>query len=276
MENIEINNLIAQRLKESRQKLSQDFSKRNPLINTRFFILDNVLPQDIVLEVFQNFPNKDTFLFRDTFRERKYTFAKLNRLKNPLPGQVTDSFQSQQVIDEIKEITKMQDLEGDPSLYAGGLSRMDKSHFLNPHIDNSHDADRERYRRLNLLFYVTPNIEEKDGGNFELWDKKVKKPLKIPSKFNRLVVMETNKTSWHSVDSVQSEISRCCVSNYYFSSSSPYPAGELYYHVTSFTGRPEQSMQRIYGRVDNFLRQGVSTVLGISRGKQLSRKTLVK
>ena len=29
--------------------------------------------------------------------------------------------------------------------------------FLNPHVDNSHDANREKYRRLNLLFYVSPD-----------------------------------------------------------------------------------------------------------------------
>ena len=207
--------------------------------------------------------------FADTFREKKYTFAKLGELKNPLPEQVTDCLQSQPVIDEIKQITQMVDLEGDASLYAGGLSRMEKSHFLNPHIDNSHDVDRMRYRRLNLLYYVSPDLKEEDGGNFELWDRKVKNPLKLPSKFNRLIVMETNNRSWHSVDIVQSEVARCCLSNYYFTRSSP--TGDDYYHVTSFTGRPGQPFRIFYGRVDNFLRQKVATVLGLSRGKKLSR-----
>ena len=97
---------------------------------------------------------------------------------------------------------------------------MDKSHFLNPHIDNSHDSNKLRYRRLNILFYISPGIKESDGGNFELWDQRVKKPLKIPSLFNRLVIMETTKTSY-SVDEVISNVSRCCLSNYYFSKSSP-------------------------------------------------------
>ena len=146
---------------------------------------------------------------------------------------------------------------------------MDRTHFLNPHIDNSHDASRERYRRLNLLFYVTPGITEEDGGNFELWDEKVRNPHKIVSGFNRLVVMETTKTSWHSVDPVKSDIQRCCVSNYYFSKHSP--AGEDYYHVTSFLGRPGQVGKRLYGRLDNFLRQNIATLTGMSRGKHLSR-----
>ena len=61
--------------------------------------------------------------FADTFREKKYTFAKLGEIKNPLPEQVTDCLQSQPVIDEIMQITQMVDLKGDASLYAGGLSR---------------------------------------------------------------------------------------------------------------------------------------------------------
>ena len=83
--------------------------------------------------------------------------------------------------------------------------------------------------------------------------------------------METNNRSWHSVDIVQSEVARCCLSNYYFTRSSP--SGDDYYHVTSFTGRPEQPFRRFYGRVDNFLRQKVATVLGLSSGNKLLRQT---
>lgn len=267
--NEEITHLLVDKLRENRDKLSQDFFKPNPSTDTKFFILDNLLPEDLVINIFQHFPDKSMWNVADTFREKKLTFAKLGKLKNSLPEQVTDCLQSQPVIDEIKKITQMVDLEGDPSLYAGGLSRMEKSHFLNPHIDNSHDVDRKRYRRLNLLYYVSPNLKEEDGGNFELWDRQVKIPLKLPSKFNRLIVMETNNRSWHSVDIVQSEVARCCLSNYYFTRSSP--SGDDYYHVTSFTGRPEQPFRRFYGSVDNFLRQKVATVLGLSSGKKLTR-----
>ena len=98
---------------------------------------------------------------------------------------------------------------------------MSKEDFLNPHIDNSHDRDKKRYRKLNLLYYVTPGWEEGFGGNFELWDEKVKKE-RDNFKFNRLVIMETNKQSWHSVNIVITDKIRCCVSNYYFSPISSY------------------------------------------------------
>ena len=147
---------------------------------------------------------------------------------------------------------------------------MDMGHFLNPHIDNSHESTKKKYRRINALFYVTPNIIESNGGNFELWDKKIKEPLKIPSKFNRLIVMETNKDSWHSVDTVTSKVNRCCVSNYYYSDESP--ESYSYYHVTSFCGRPEEKFKRLYSMFDNIMRNTFTKITRISRGKQLMRK----
>ena len=142
--------------------------------------------------------------------------------------------------------------------------------FLNPHIDNSHDAARDRYRRLNLLYYASPDWSLENGGNFELWDDEVKTPKTIVSHFNRLVVMETDKNSWHSVSPVRAERPRCCVSNYYFSKLSPDTT--QYFHVTSFTGRPDEGVKRAVGVVDNALRNVVGKTLNIGRGKHLVDK----
>jgi hypothetical protein len=84
-----------------------------------------------------------------------------------------------------------------------------------------------------------------------------------------LVVMETDRRSWHSVSPVVAARDRCCVSNYYFSRNSP--EQRHYYHVTSFIGRPDQTALRVWGRIDNFARQSVAVLTGRSRGKSLSR-----
>jgi len=267
-ENIE--NIIVAKLRENSRDLSNQFFSQNNITQTKCFTLDNILPEDCVKDVYESFPPDNFWNLRDSFRERKLTFAKLAKLENPIVQYVTDAFQAPAVISEISKIVKIDDLYGDRSLYAGGISRMGKGDFLNPHIDNSHDIKRERYRRINTLFYVTPDIKETDGGNFELWDQKVIHPLTIQSKFNRLVVMETTKTSWHSVDPVKTDVRRCCVSNYYFSKSSP--TGKEYYHVTSFTGRPGQTFRRFYGQIDNPLRNLFVKLTGFSRGKGLVRQ----
>ena len=264
-----ISHLIVQRLEQDFEELQTQYCSKNKLTKTKFFILDNLLPEDLTLKIFESFPHRSQYSYRSSFREKKLTFAKLDMLDDNLADIATSGFQTKEVIDIIGKITKINDLEPDPSLYAGGLSRMDKGHFLNPHIDNSHDAFRTRFRRFNILFYVTPNIKADDGGNFELWDKDVSDCIKIPSLFNRLVVMETNKSSWHSVDIISRDIKRCCLSNYYFSKSSPH--GKDYYHVTSFNGRPNQLLLRAYSGFDNFVRQLIASTLNISRGKSLRK-----
>ncbi len=265
-----LSEIISSKLENNFEDLSRQFCLNNKHTSTKCFILDDLLPEEITTEIYNNFPSSaENYFFRDTFREKKYTFAKLNTLSNSIVEDITDSFQMKNVVNLVAKISKINGLEADPALYAGGISRMDSGHFLNPHIDNSHDGSRKRYRRLNLLFYVTPNIDATDGGNLELWDKDVKKPLKIPAKFNRLVVMETGKNTWHSVDPIVGNIKRCCVSSYFFSNNSPEDYD--YYHVTSFTGRPEQKLKRCYGAIDNFLRNSFVKITGISRGKKLSR-----
>lgn len=238
---------------------------------TRHFIVDNLLSEDVAARIYDTFPQKASIWFQyDSFRERKKTFAKLEAV-DPLIAAITDAFHKTEVLNAVADITGLDGLESDPELYAGGISMMSKGDFLNPHIDNSHDAPRRRYRRLNLLYYISPQWSEANGGNFELWDPKVRAPKVITSRYNRLVVMETNRFSWHSVNPVQVERNRCCISNYYFSTRSP--EAQDYYHVTSFVGRPHQKLARMWGRVDNFARQWVAVNLKVSRGKSLTRYT---
>ncbi len=263
-------NLIADRLQQQSKRIRAEWSAL-PTDRARHFVVDNLLPDDLAHEVAEKFPTHGDFWRQlNSFRERKKTFAKLDALDSVIAS-ITDAFHHSTILEAVEALTDMNDLEADPSLYAGGISLMQRGDFLNPHIDNSHDADRNRYRRVNLLYYISPNWVTDNGGNLELWDESVTEPLEVTSRFNRLVVMETNKTSWHSVNPVVADASRCCVSNYYFSKTSP--DGSDYHHVTSFLGRPDQTVRRAVGRVDNFARQFVASTLGITRGKHLGRGT---
>ncbi len=268
MHTSDISALIASRIEVDFAQAQHEWA--NPQnTSTRYFKIDNLLSEKVAREIYDLFPKDSGLWFkRKSFREQKKTFAKLGRL-DPLIENVTDAFHDAAVVAAIGKITGLPDLEPDPELYAGGISMMQQGDFLNPHIDNSHDKSRGRYRRLNLLYYVTPGWNPKNGGNLELWDHAVERPVQVDSLFNRLVVMETNKTSWHSVNPVKVSGSRCCVSNYYFSTGSPSKTD--YYHVTSFLGRPDQPFRRIYGHIDNRLRQFIAQTIKVSRGRDLGR-----
>lgn len=240
---------IADRLLDSAPALARQWTEAAPI---NYCVLDDVLPPAWAEQIRAVFPDPRAMTLRRSLRELKYVAAQMNR-HHPLLEEAIYAFQSPGVVAAIERITGMSALEPDEKLYAGGISLMAPRHFLNPHIDNSHDRTRQRYRVLNLLYYATPGWAEDCGGNLELWPQGLRgPPTTIVSRFNRLVVMLTHRGSWHSVSRNSTAELRCCVSNYYFS---PNPiGGRHYYHVTEFRGRPEQPVRDLALRADNWLR----------------------
>jgi len=252
----EIVSLILSRLKSEAEAISRDFQTDKGL-KTRFSAIDDLLPVELVRKIYVAFPGFADMRLLDTFREKKYTSKSLSQF-DPLIADITFAFQDERIIQKVAEITGIKDAVGDPHLYAGGISAMARGHFLNPHLDNSHDGEQQNYRVLNLLYYITPDWDPVNGGNLELWNEEVTEAVEIPSRFNRLVLMSTNDKSWHSVNKVKTDGVRCCVSNYYFSPHSP--NGYETTHVTYFMARPEQKLRRIVTRMDSDIRTALRKV----------------
>lgn len=248
--------LIIERLTDEQDKIRRDFIADKNL-PTRFTAIDNLLPKDLALKIYESFPQTSEMRLLDSFREKKYTSKSLDKFDD-LITDIIFAFQDKRIIDLVAQITDLSEPIGDPKLYAGGISAMTKDHFLNPHIDNSHDYEQKNYRVLNLLYYVTPDWSAENGGNLELWDAKVKNAVEIPSLFNRLVLMATNDKSFHSVNNVSVSKTRCCISNYYFSPISP--NGYETTHITLFKARPEQKVRRIITDADGLLRTFVRKI----------------
>lgn len=245
---------IVRRVAELEPELSDQWRRTAPI---NHFVVDDVLPPEWTTAIRAAFPQGQSMRLRRSLRELKYVAAQMNRY-HPLLEEAIYAFQMPEVVAAIERVTGLAALEPDDLLYAGGISLMARGHFLNPHIDNSHDKFRERYRILNLLYYVSPDWTEDHGGNLELWPKGVRgKPLTVVSRFNRLVVMLTHRDSWHSVSRNTADADRCCVSNYYFSSIPI--GGAHYYHVTEFRGRPGQPARDLFLKADNGLRTLIRT-----------------
>jgi Rps23 Pro-64 3,4-dihydroxylase Tpa1-like proline 4-hydroxylase len=247
--------LILTKLKFHSGTLRKEFSKENQ-INSCY--IDDLLPEDITREIYSKYPTPEEMVIYKSLRENKRVAAQMD-LYDPLLEEIVYAFQDPRIVEIVGEITGLEKMVPDDRLYAGGISLMSKGNFLNPHLDNSHDNDRENYRVLNLLYYVTPDWREEYGGNLELWDHGTKQPQRtVCSAFNRLVLMITNQTSYHSVSKVVHDGKRCCVSNYYFSSV---PAkASSYFHVTSFYGRPEQPVRDLLLRADALMRNLIRKV----------------
>jgi Rps23 Pro-64 3,4-dihydroxylase Tpa1-like proline 4-hydroxylase len=243
-------------LERERTRLTAEFRQPDRVPSC---VLDNVLPEEWARQIFAAFPRPEQMMERKSLREHKLVAAQMDRF-NPLLEEIIYAFQDPRVVELSAAITGIRGMVPDDRLYAGGVSLMAQGHFLNPHLDNSHDKDRNLYRVLNLLYYVSPEWAHESGGNLELWDKGPDgEPREIVSRFNRLALMATHKTSWHSVNKVQTaHAPRCCVSNYYFSTQ-PLEEHE-YFHVTTFRGRPEEPIKDVLLQGDAALRSGIRKV----------------
>ncbi len=252
-----LSGLIFDKLELHKAELKKEFNQTGR-INSCF--IDNLLPQEVAQEIYEAYPSPEEMALHKSLRENKRIAAQMD-LYHPLLEEIVFAFQDERIVKVVEEITGLKEMIPDEHLYAGGISLMATGNFLNPHLDNSHDNERENYRVLNLLYYVTPDWDINNGGNLELWDNGMGNPQRvIHSKFNRLVLMITNKTSIHSVSKVTALGKRCCVSNYYFSAK---PAeASAYFHVTSFYGRPDEPVKNVLLRADAFLRQLIRKFTG--------------
>jgi Rps23 Pro-64 3,4-dihydroxylase Tpa1-like proline 4-hydroxylase len=224
-------------------------------------------------KIFASFPPTSSMRLKKSLREDKFIAAQMNEY-DPILEEAIYAFQDPRVVGSIAKICEIKSLYPDEHLYAGGISLMGNGQFLNPHIDNSHDKDREKWRVLNLLYYVTPEWPEAKGGNLELWpDGLRERQITVHSKFNRLIVMATHDSSWHSVSPISyTSGQRCCVSNYYFSNESLKQTES--FHITFFRGRPEQKLRDLILQTDGQLRMAVRKIFkkGVVDNKHVYRR----
>jgi Rps23 Pro-64 3,4-dihydroxylase Tpa1-like proline 4-hydroxylase len=251
--------LIVEKLEPEIERLKADFNVAGRIASCQ---VPDLLPPEIAKQIFEHFPPSEAMMLKRSIKENKHVAAQMDAF-DPLLEDAVYAFQDPRVVAQISRITGIASLEPDVDLYAGGISAMSKGAYLRPHLDNSHDKDQRRYRVLNLLYYVTPGWHESYGGSLQLWDDGPRgNPRTFPSLFNSLVIMLTDKRSWHSVNEVRHDGRRCCVSNYYFSCNSPDHAD--YFHATSFRGEPSQVSADLVMRADNALR---TAALKLLRGK---------
>ena len=239
----QLTDLIVQRLNEAKEQLKKEFFLEHPIKVARHFVLDNLLPTEIAEKIYANFPKPSQMHLLSSPGKLKLKYCHLKDASSLLQD-INFAIQNPRVVAAVEDITEIKNQIPDTSRYAGGISTLLKGYYINPHLDNSHNVERKLYyRTVNVLYYVSPNWQRENGGNYELWDESVTNRILVPSFFNRLIVMETNRTSWHAVNPVLCDAPRCCVFNYFFSEQSP-EGEEYFFNGSSFRARPEQKIRR--------------------------------
>ncbi len=246
----QLTDLIVQRLSNASAELKQNFRQAHPKKVARHFALDNLLPQELALQLHAECPKPREMHPLSSFGECRLKYSHLREV-SPLLKDINAAIQDQRVVAAIEDITAIHAQQPDPSRYAGGITALMKGHFINPHIDNSHDVDKKLYRTVNVLYYLSPQWQTEHGGNYELWDESIHHHVLVPYAFNRLVVMETNHHSWHAVSPVRVKQARYCIFNYFFSERCP--EAKDYFNVTHYQPRPEQTFHRAIAAVQRRL-----------------------
>ncbi len=247
----QLTDLILKRLNEAKEDLKQQFFFEHPIKVGRHFALDNLLPIELAEKIYASFPKPSQMHLLSITGKLRLRYSHLRDVPSLLQD-INFAIQDPRIVAVIEEITEIKNQIPDPTQYAGGISTLLKGYYINPHLDLSHDVNRKHYRTVNVLYYVSPNWQIENGGNYELWDSEIKNHIVVPNFFNRLVVMETNRISWHAVNEVRCDAPRCCVFNYFFSKQSP--LGEDYFFKgISYRPRPEQKIRRGIELIKNTL-----------------------
>jgi 2OG-Fe(II) oxygenase superfamily len=104
-------------------------------------------------------------------------------------------------LDAMSELTGIEDLIADKSLFGGGTHDNLNGQGLDVHIDFNIDERNMLHRRINLLIYLNKVWEETWGGAIELHSDPrnavADETATYLPLFNRAVIFETNEYSWH-------------------------------------------------------------------------------
>jgi len=108
----------------------------------------------------------------------------------------------------IETVSGYPELEGDRQFAGAGLHRYGGRDFSEIHLDsNRHPFDVGLYHRVNLIIFMNPIWRAEWGGELVLWSSRNDRPDRpaaiIQPAFNRAVVFQVARTSWHSVNPIR-------------------------------------------------------------------------
>ena len=129
MNRYEISALIIKRLNELGINYLKNKYEESSVIN--YLVIEDLLPIKIATKLSDYFPFENELTHLNGPQENKYVGFHFIDKQN-LIEECIYSFQEDNVIKIIGEITSIKNLIGDPELYAGGISSMSKGCFLNP------------------------------------------------------------------------------------------------------------------------------------------------
>lgn len=182
----------------SSASLKENHGLRHPVPYT---IIDNFLPQDIfdaVVADAKNITNYTVFSNNTSYRQESRNFTEA-----PLLQTLSNSFHSSEIIHWLENISGIEKLIPDPHLRGGGFTRVPTDNTLALHTDFNWNDQLMLNRKVNLIFYLTPDWQPEWNGDLELWDfNKTECLVKIEPKANRLAFWNYDPRLIHGMSNI--------------------------------------------------------------------------
>ncbi len=192
-----------------------------------YVIIENFLDKKFINDLLKEFPkfNNKVLHQYDNFCENKKTTNNWNSFK-PYTYNLFNYLNSNEFTKILKINLLSKKLFSDGGLHGAGLSIM-KNNIgkLNPHLDNAIHPKSKLLRKYNLILFLNKSWKNNWGGELCFYNKnkqnnnqhgELKK--KILPKFNRCIIFDTSKDSWHSVNKIKKikNLYRKTLQLYYF------------------------------------------------------------
>ena len=229
-----------------RDELKRQYQSARPV---PWFSVDDFLEPEFAEQVYRSFPSFDEALktgrlFSAVNERGKVQITDSTKFPEPVL-QLSRTLNSPEFLKTIEYITGTPNLLADEQFVGGGIHETGSRGHLDVHLDFDYIAERQLYRRFNILIYFNKDWKADWGGEFELWDENViQRQHAFAPIFNRCVLFETNDRSWHGVNAVQCPHgqSRKSFAAYYYTTAAP-PWHNGQHHSTLFRARPDEVLK---------------------------------
>ena len=201
-------------------------------------VIDDFIPNDLAIQCYNQMSQHEDWMFdsmmgypedeRDSQVNKwwtPYDSDSKNKIESDMPAvwKCLQYFNSRPFLLFLENLTGIKDLIADVDFEGGGIHKIKNGGRLELHSDYNKHPNKDIWRRINLLLYLTPNWNY--NGHLDLYEKEplVKVKSILPT-FNRAVIFNTTDDSIHGHPIpliCPDEVSRYSFALYYFTKDRP-------------------------------------------------------
>jgi len=161
--------------------------------------IDNLFDQSLLENTLDDIEvlNKKKWWKYDNIFEKKYAYNNFQNMGKSL--QEYFNFVNSSLFTKfLEQVTCIDDLIADPSLYGGGIHKIKRGGKLDVHEDFNYHRITGWKRKINVITFLNKNWKVDYEGHTEFWNKDMTRCCsKVLPIFNRTVIFCTDQDSFH-------------------------------------------------------------------------------